>query len=208
MNSRDPLDLLLERSVPTTVRIGDDLARDLDQVAFAARSQVAAERPRTRRMPRVMAGVGLAVLLTGGAGAAVAAGGFDWVPWAQDPDAAYVFTLPSGRECEIRAVVERTEDVGDWNAFVADVGQLTVDDEAVERWAEEIRFDDQAIIQMLDDDGEWYDPGPGGTPTEEDLYAAAHWVAFGEEVSERATEAGVVFGFGGEQEMHCEAVSP
>lgn len=208
MDTRDPLDLMLERSAPTTVNIGDDLDRGLDQVAFAARSQVAAERRPARRMPHIVAGVGLAVLLTGGAGAAVASGGFDWLPWAQDPDAAYVFTLPSGRECEIRAVVEQTEDVGDWNAFVADVGQLAVDDVSVERWAEEIRSDDRAIIQMLDDDGEWYDPGPGGTATEDDLFAAAHWVAFGEEVSARAAAAGVVFGFGGDQEMNCEAVAP
>ena len=208
MTTSDPLDLLLERSAPTTVHIGDDLARDLDRAAFAARSQVAAERPRARRLPHVLAGVGLAVLLTGGAGAAVASGGFDWLPWAQDPDAAYVFTLPSGRECEIRAIVEQTEDVGEWDAFVADVSQLAVDDAAVERWAEEIHSDDRAIIQMLDDDGEWYDPGPGGTPTEDDLYAAAHWVAFGEEVTARAAAAGVVFGFGGDQEMQCEAVAP
>lgn len=208
MDTRDPLDLMLERSAPTALHIGDDLARDLDQVAFAARSQVASERRPSRRMPRVVAGVSLAVLLTGGAGAAVASGGFDWLPWAQDPDAAYVFTLPSGRECEIRSVVEPLENVGDWNAFVADVGLLAVDDAAVEHWAEEIRSDDQAIIQMLGTDGEWYDPGPGGTPTEDDLYAAAHWVAFGEEVAAQATEAGVVWGFTGEQAMHCEVVTP
>lgn len=208
MDTRDPLDLMLERSAPTTVNIGDDLARDLDQVAFAARSQVAAERRPARRMPRVVAGIGLAVLLTGGAGAAVASGGFDWLPWAQEPDAAYVFTLPSGRECEIRSAVEPLEDVGDWDAFVADIGQLAVDDASVERWAEEIRSDDQAIIQMLGTDGEWYDPGPDGTPTQDDLYASAHWVAFGEEVVAQATEAGVVWGFTGDQAMHCEAVTP
>nr|WP_201468435.1 hypothetical protein [Microbacterium hydrocarbonoxydans] len=208
MNSRDPLDLILERSAPTPLRIGDELARDLDQVAFAARSQVAAQQRPARRMPRIAAGVGLAVLLTGGAGAAVAAGGFEWLPWAQDPDAAYVFTLPSGRECEIRSVVEQTEDVGDWNAFVADVGQLVIDDAAVDRWAEEIRADDRAIIQMVAPDGEWVDPGPDGVPTEDDLYAAAHWVAFGEGVAARATEAGVIWGFTGDQAMHCEVVTP
>jgi hypothetical protein len=94
--------LQLERSAPTTLRVGDDLNRVMDHATYAARSQVAAEQACTRT-PRLVAGVGLAVLLTG-AGAAVAAGRFEWLPWALDPDAAYVVTLPSGRDCELRVV--------------------------------------------------------------------------------------------------------
>lgn len=208
MDTQDQLDLLLKRSAPTTLRVGEDLNRAMDNAAYAARAQVAAEQPRVQRMPRLLAGVGLAVLLTGGAGAAVAAGGFEWLPWAQDPDAAYVFTLPSGRDCELRVVVEQTEDVGDWDTFVANVGHLAVEDAAVERWVDQIRSDPQAIIQVLDANGQWDDPKPGAEPTQDDLYATAHWVAMGEEVGQQAADAGVVFGFGGDQQMQCEAVAP
>jgi hypothetical protein len=209
MDTRDRLDLLLERSAPTPLRVDDELERAMDQVTYAARAQVAAEQPRAiRRTPHLVAGIGLAVLLTGGAGAAVAAGGFEWLPWAQDPDAAYVFTLPSGRDCELRVVVEQTEDAGDWNAFVTDVGHLTVEDTAVERWVDRIGSDPQAIIQVLDDTGQWQDPAPGTEPSPDDVYATAHWVAMGEEVRQRADDAGVVFGFGGDQQMQCEVVAP
>lgn len=77
MDTQDRLDQLLERSAPATVHVSDDLTRALDQATYSARAQVTAEQPRVRRMPRVVAGVGLAVLLTAGAGTAVAAGGFE-----------------------------------------------------------------------------------------------------------------------------------
>lgn len=208
MDTQDRLDQLLERSAPATLHVGDDLTRALDQATYTARAQVTAGQPRVRRMPRVMAGVGLAVLLIGGAGAAVAAGGFDWLPWAQDPDAAYVFTLPSGRECEMRVVVEQTEDAGDWDTFVANVGHLTVEDAAVERWADQIRSDPQAIIPLLDANGQWQDAGPAAEPSDDDVYATAHKVAMGEAVRQRAEEAGVVWGFGGDEQLQCEAVAP
>ena len=208
MDTHDHLDLLLERTAPTTLSVGDDLTRAMDHLSRGARAQVTAEQPRGRWTPRLAAGVGLAVLLTGGAGAAVAAGGFEWLPWAQDPDATSVFTLPSGRECELRMVMEQTEDVGDWSGFVADVGRLSVEDAAVERWVEQIRSDPQAIIQVLDADGQWADSRPGTEPSEDDVYATAHWVAMGEEVRRQADHAGVVFGFGGDQQMQCEVVAP
>lgn len=65
MNNRDRLDLMLERSAPTALTVDDDLTRAMDNVAYTARAQVTAEQPRVRRMPRLVAGVGLAVLFTG-----------------------------------------------------------------------------------------------------------------------------------------------
>ena len=76
MDTPDRLDLLLEHTAPDAVHIDDALTRDMDTVAALARAQVAAERPPVRRVPRVTAGLGLAVLLCSGAGVAVAAGGF------------------------------------------------------------------------------------------------------------------------------------
>ncbi len=130
------------------------------------------------------------------------------MPWAQDPDAEYVFTLPSGRGCEVRVVVEQTEDVGDWDAFVTNVRHLAVDDAAVERWVEDIRSNPQAIVQVLDADGQFEDPKPGVEPSEDDWYATAHWVAMGDEVRQLAEESGVVSGFGGDEQLQCEAVAP
>lgn len=209
MDNRDRLDQMLERSAPTPLRVDADLHRAMDQVASAARAQVSAEQPRAaRRTPHLLAGIGLAVLLTGGAGAAVAAGGFEWLPWAQDPDAAYAFTLPSGRECELRVVVEQTEDVGDWDAFVADVGHLAVESSAVERWVDQIRSDPHAIIPVLDADGQREEAGPAAEPSQDDVYATAHNVAMREAVTQRAEEAGVVWGYGGDEQLQCEAVTP
>lgn len=209
MDTPDPLDLLLERSAPAPLRIDDDLRRTMDEAAHTARAQTSAAQPRAaRRTPRLVAGFGLAVVLTGGAGAAVAAGGFEWLPWAQEPDAAYVFTLPSGRECELRVVVEQTEDVGDWNAFVTDVGHLAVEDGAVERWVDRIRSDPHAIIPVLNDDGQREDAGPAAEPAEDDVYATAHNVAMREAVTQQAEEAGVVWGYGGDEQLQCAAMTP
>ena len=208
MDNQDRLELMLERSAPTALAVDDDLTRAMDNAAHTARAEVTAEQTRVRRVPRLVAGVGLVVLLTGGAGAAVAAGGFEWLPWAQNPDAAYVFTLPSGRGCELRVIVEQTEDIGDWNGFVANVGHLAVEDAVVERWADQIRSDPQTLIQVLGNEGQWEDRAPGSEPSQDDLYATAHWGAMGEEVRQQADEAGVVFGFGGDQQMQCEVVAP
>lgn len=98
----DPFERHLGGAAPRvstiTPRIEDELAR----MAVAARTDSARSEPNKRRVPRV-AVIGLAAaLVIGGAGAAAAAtGGFtSW--WADDPDAAYTFTLPSGAVCEAR----------------------------------------------------------------------------------------------------------
>lgn len=208
MDTPDRLDLLLARTAPDAVHIDDDLMREMDGVAATARAQVAAERPRSRRTPRVVAGVGLAILLTGGAGAAVAAGGFDWLPWAQDPDVAALFTLPSGRDCEARIVLEQTEDVGDWEAFVASIGQIRVDEEIVERWMAEIRSDPRSIIQVLNASGQFEDLRPGAAPTEDDWYAVAHYVALTEETTKLSAAAGIDGWWTSDAQVQCEAVSP
>ncbi|WP_457101475.1 hypothetical protein [Microbacterium sp. P5_E9] len=208
MDTQDRLDLLLERSAPEAVHVGDDLVREMDHVAAATHTQVADEQPRIRRMPRLVAGVGLAVLLTGGAGAAVAAGGFEWLPWAEDPDVAYAFTLPSGRGCEARIVLEQTEDYGDWDVFVADIGQLTLDDATVARRADEIRSDPRSIIQVLDANGQFVDLPAGAEPTEDDWYAVAHYVALTEETTRLSAEAGIDGWWTSDAQLQCEALAP
>jgi hypothetical protein len=208
MDTPDRLDLLLDRSAPDAVHIDDALTRDLVAATAAARAEVAAERGRIRRIPRAAAGLGLAVLLCGGAGAAVAAGGFEWLPWAQEPDVAYAFTLPSGRECEARMVLEQTEPEGDWGAFVDEVGRLTIDQAIIDRWEDEIRNDPRAIIQVLGADGAWRDAQPGDEPTEDDWSAVAHYAALTDETNRISAAAGIDGWWTSDAQLLCEAVNP
>lgn len=41
-------------------------------------------------------------LVSAGAGVAAATDGWQWSPWAEEPDAVYAVTLPSGTQCEYR----------------------------------------------------------------------------------------------------------
>src|SRR5437868_7302393 len=103
----DALDDLLHRSAPTTVAPTPALHEDLAAMMRDADTEVARTEPRTRRRAsRLAIGAGLALAMLGGAGAAVAAGGFEWLPWAQHPDVAYAYTLPSGRACEARVLTD------------------------------------------------------------------------------------------------------
>lgn len=114
----DPLNDVLDRSAPRTASASK---LEIDAMIADARGEV---RPR-RRVPRVALGVGLAALLAGGAGVAVATDGFDWAPWAQDPVGAVSFTMANGFDCELR-FSEYTAGVD--SAFVADVNS------ALEEW--------------------------------------------------------------------------
>lgn len=208
MDTHDRLDQLLQHSAPPDLTVGDELTRALDQTTRDARAQVLAER-RKRRTPRVLAGLGLGIILMGGAGTAVASGGLSWLPWAQDPDAVYAFTLPSGRECELRsAFAKPIESRGDWDGFVASIGDLHVDDALVQSWADHIRSDPQTRIQFVNADGEWEDPAGDVPPTEDDIYAIAHRVAMSETVARLAEQAEVGLAFDGNEQLLCEAVAP
>ena len=91
----EPLDDLLDSSGPRTAVASQP---DIDAMIAEARVQA----PARRRVPRVALGIGLAALLVGGTGVAVAADRFEWGPWAQDPVAEYSLTLPSGLDCAVR----------------------------------------------------------------------------------------------------------
>lgn len=208
MDTRDPLGQLLDASAPTDLYVTDAIDAAMTHAASAAQTQVDAEHRRLRRAPRVFAGFAFAFVLTGGAGAAVAAGGFEWLPWAQDPDVAYVFTLPSGRECEARVVLEQTEDYGDWDTFVAEIGRLTIDESLITQKAADIRSDPTGIVQTLDVDGQLADPTPGTVPSEDDWYASAHYIALTDAATKLSAEAGIDGWWTSDAQMQCEAVTP
>ncbi len=98
----DPFEQELGGAGPRVSTITPSVEDELARMAVVARTDTARSERKKRRVPRV-AVIGLAAaLVVGGAGAAAAAtGGFtSW--WADEPDAVYVFTLPSGAVCEAR----------------------------------------------------------------------------------------------------------
>ena len=152
--------------------------------------------------------------MTGGAGAAIASGGFTWLPWAEDPDFAHAFTLPSGRACEMRYIAELPENDESedpiaspevWDAFVTQSRTLPVDHSRVEQWAATIRNDPTGAIQAITVDGQFQDPPPGDIRTEDDLYAAAHYVAGGESLSNLAESLGILPYWEANVQIQCEA---
>lgn len=109
----DPLDDLLDHSSPRTAP-----APKVEIDAMIADAHGVGPSPR--RIPRVALGVGLAALLVGGAGVAVATDGFEWAPWAQDPVGAVSFAMANGFDCELR-FSEYTAGVD--SRFLADVNR-------------------------------------------------------------------------------------
>jgi len=104
----DPLDALLARSAPPVARPA--LGAELAAMAADARREAL---PRRRRAAKLAIGAGVTALLLGGAGVAFGEDVFPWQAWAQDPDVSVSFTLPSGRACETRILVDPTTSAGD-----------------------------------------------------------------------------------------------
>lgn len=159
-DERDALDDILDTSSPRLNELDAELRDEAIAVTVAAEREA---RPAgvLRRMPRpVVFGV-TAALLFGGASAAAAVTADDWVPWAQTPDAAYTYTLPSGAVCEQRmGNVESADEAVNQAVrdYVAGVDLLALAD--VDAALETLRTGEN--IQHLDDGSEV----PGGYGTE------------------------------------------
>lgn len=78
----------------------EELGTAVDTLLFAMTHAPHPHRVSTRRR-RALTGAVLGALLVGGGTVAAAASGL-WSPWAEDPDLAYQFALPSGAMCEAR----------------------------------------------------------------------------------------------------------
>jgi len=163
-------------------------------------------------MPRVVAALGVVILLVcGGAGAAVASGGFSWLPWAENPDVTHAFSLPSGRGCEERIVLQRSWYGGDWDGFVNSVRHLTVSDRKVDEVVSAIRGGNAAVL-IVSDAGELVSPAQAGRTaadaTDDDWFAQAHKIALGYELNELAQRAGLGDNWSSDFQIQCEAVAP
>jgi len=213
----DPLDVLLDGSAPAGAPDDPALRRDLGVMASEARTA-----SRSRRRPvRLVATAGLAALLVSGAGAAVAGSVFDWEPWAQDPDLAYPFVLPSGRACEARVsvydVVSIDEngsvqrDPADDSDFARHLRGVDVVGEAdVRAEVAEVRLRDTRVSYVaVTPDGHLEDvPATASGPTEDDVHAAAVSAAVRDALGEEAAAFGRGDRWTTDEAVLCEAVAP
>lgn len=207
MDAIDPLDAMLGQSAPEAVTVTPQMRRELSLMTSLAARGVNRRTHLSRRASRVFLGLGVAIALTGTATAATAAGAFTWLPWAQHPDVAYSFTLPSGRECEGRIVLQKEAVPGDWGKFVESMRVLQVDPADIENVASDIR--DSNSLVVVTDDGTIEDRPPGSVPkTEDGTYAAANWVAVKMATVRLSAAAGVALSWDSEGQVQCEAVAP
>jgi hypothetical protein len=98
----DLLDTVLRASAPPTP--GVDARTDRELAELVADARRAARPGRSRRTKRHVVAASAAILfgLAGASTAAATVSGVDWLPWAEDPDAIFTYTLPSGAVCEER----------------------------------------------------------------------------------------------------------
>lgn len=215
MTDHDRLDDLLNRSAPGHVQSTPRLERDL---ALLSREARGANTPR-RRPSRVLVGAGLSLLLLGGAGTAVAATTFNWAPWAEDPDIAYPFSLPSGRECEARVEmllvtnapetgpIETTYDAALTEHFRSfDLVAAADIDSSI---AEVLSRKGGGTMIVVAPDGQTSDvhETPEG-PSADDVYAAAAHDALGDALRAEATAFGLNLDqWSTNYDIQCEAVA-
>lgn len=105
----DDLDNLINKARPATSEVSGLITSEL--ATLSQRARVAAKRPHPSRHWKRPAFAGLAtILVIGSAAAAAASSGDIWAPWAQQPEATLLLTLPSGAECEYRIGDLRSDD--------------------------------------------------------------------------------------------------
>lgn len=120
----DRLHSLLDSSVPAPRALDAAVIRHM-----MADAEGIARPGRTRRRGRIgLATAATLALVIGGGGMAVASGLVSWPSGFENPDAAFDFTLPSGRACEFRMLVT-SSDAAD---TAADVSPDRDRDEAIE----------------------------------------------------------------------------
>lgn len=139
-DNRDQLDDLLDNSAPRLADPSPELANEVVAMVGATEREARAagvqrHRPRAagarqRRLRTAVVGTA-AVLVLGGVSAAAAVTWMDWAPWAQSPNAAYTYELPSGAVCEQRlGNVQSTDEAVNQAVrdYVAEVNLLALAD--------------------------------------------------------------------------------
>ncbi|MBF0816340.1 hypothetical protein E4U02_07945 [Microbacterium paludicola] len=200
MTETDELDALLAGADPTS-RADGDVRAELERMSETPR------RGRLRRFPprAAVATVAAVLVLGGGTAAAAATGALGWQPWAEDPDAAWTYTVPSGATCELRVgnlTGAEPEVAAAVREFYATHDVLT--DEAIAAVIEERRAGQHSITVGAEEvDVAWDDPRI--YDADDEYTAAVHRVA-SEAMWEHLEAEGIALGPDGsyEGESHCE----
>ena len=199
----DSLDDLLDRSAPALADRGSTRDTALAQMAADARDTVHPPN-RPRRRHTAIAAALAATFLIGGGGVAVAAGLVDWPAGFEHPDSSFAFTLPSGRACEVRLIVEdpNAEAADGENRAQAEIERWLasidlwdeLDMHTAERDAARIVHEQQAagMVIRIGSDG-WLTDAPvdGGEATPDDLYAFAVDRAVRDAMSDHLSTSGI-----------------
>jgi hypothetical protein len=209
----DHLDVLLTDSAPAKTSSSPTLRHDLAVMAAEAKTA-----SRLRRRPlRVAASPGRRALL----GRRARTPG-DWAPWAQDPDLAYPFILPSGRACEARVAVYDIESIDSNGAitrsdpandsdFARHLRDLDLVDQAdVQASITEVRQRDTSVsyVAVLPD-GQLEDVhATTSGPTEDDIYAAAVSNAVRDVINAEAATFDGGHDYTADESILCEKVAP
>lgn len=196
----DALDVLLDRS-RTALAEPDDLDAAVEVMLADLANRPRGRVARLGRGRRLAAGIALSAVLVGaGVSAAAAAGLWSW--WAESPDLAYEFTLPSGQQCEVRYGLMSTSlttapvdssnlDAGlaQWLTQTDVVATADVDGALAAFEADEVEF----FAAHLDDDGELTSHAvqPGEIMDADELYAAAVEYAVSEVINDEVVARGL-----------------
>ncbi|WP_217183763.1 hypothetical protein [Streptomyces sp. AC495_CC817] len=123
----DRLTSILDTSAPTARVLDAGIVR---RMILDAETMARPARARRRARIGIAAAASLA-LVVGGGGVAIASGLVAWPSGFEDPDGSYAFTLPSGRACEVRLIVEDRTDPSEPSA---DDAATTALQESVASW--------------------------------------------------------------------------
>lgn len=176
---RDPLESLLDATAPSVPEPSEALrAEGLAMLVAAEHGDDGRQRTGRRHLSRAaVTGITVGSLLGFGGIAAAAATFEQWSPWAQDPDAALTYTLPSGAECEYRighltGDAEAAQEARDWAGSV-DLLAVADIDGTIQMFREDTR------VKVLEDGTEIpaaYGTDHYYTPDAEYHYAVTHAV--------------------------------
>lgn len=161
----DHLDRALRRAGDLIAPRTPELEHELAALSVATRSRTRSRAPK--HIGTIAAAGGVALLLAGGAAAAATG---VWRPWAETPDGAFTYVLPSGIECEERVGVVEADgpDVrAALQSIFETVDVVAVAESDVPAWERRLRADDGA----LDLARTWVETGRTSLPTVDDVIA-------------------------------------
>lgn len=182
MTQRNALDEILTAGAPQVSAESPELTEAISRMALETKREV---QPRRHLRRRLAAGLA-AMLVVGGGATAAAAATWHWHPWAHDPDASFMVTMPSGAVCEYRVGGVSGASADIVRAFVANHDIVALAD--VEGAIAQARAEGQT---MYDENGDPQSAGPGTAMYDADFeYQSALSLAVSELVTGHLEETG------------------